>query len=80
MGDAISNTRKEITRTSDVGASPIIFIIAIFAIIGIGIYFFKDKIFKNKSKPQVEDKGESPETLQEPQASKINDKFAELNN
>ena len=60
--DAISSTKKEISPASssgDVTASPLIFIIAVFAVILIGLYFFKDRIFKNKSKNLSDLKQES---------------------
>jgi len=86
--DAISNAKKEKSPSSNAGGSPIIFILAIFAIIVIGLYLFKDKIFK-KSNAKTElpksenidnskDEPVKPETLTEPQATEINDKFAEM--
>jgi len=83
--DAISSAKKEASPSSNASGSPIIFILAIFAVIVIGLYFFKDKIFKKKVElPKVDTKTytkdeSKPETIQEPQATEINDKFAELN-
>ena len=86
--DALNQTKKKSTETHSetVGASPLIFILAIFAIIIIGLYFFKDKIFKNKSKNLDElvkeqksnDDSTKPEqeTVSTEEAEKINDKFA----
>ena len=89
--DAISTTREKPNPNSSNGsASPLIFILAIFAIIVIGLYFFKDKLFKGKSKnldelvkeskTEVKPKEEKPkeETLPKQEAEKINDKFAKL--
>jgi len=84
--DAISNAKKEKSPSSNAGGSPIIFILAIFAIIVIGLYLFKDKLFKKsnaktelpKSETNSKDEPVKPETLTEPQATEINDKFAEL--
>jgi len=87
--DALSHKTTKEAHSSNgkhVEASPIIFILAIFAVIVIGLYLVKDKIFKKSTElPKSEnidnskDKPTKPETITESQATEINDKFAELN-
>ena len=90
--DAISgNKSKEHNPSKDSSSgytSPLIFILAIFAVIVIGLFFFKDKILKKKTKnldELVKEKNEEkpepktetkPETLPKEEAEKIIDKFA----
>lgn len=89
--DALSTTKEKPNPNSSNGSgSPIIFILAIFAVIVIGLYFFKDKLFKGKSKNLDElvkesktevkpkDDKSKQETLPKNEAEKINDKFAKL--
>jgi len=85
--DALSKTKsKESITSKSVSASPLIFILVIFSIIVIGLFFFKDKIFKKKStnlsdmKQNSEPEKTEIEAVTEPEATEINDKFAELNN
>ncbi len=88
--DAISNTKKPDSRPSktSVNASPIIIIIAIISVVGLVLFLFKDKIFKKKIQnldelKQKEDPVSEPtetETLEEPEAEKINEKFSDLSN
>lgn len=96
--DAISgNKSKEQSPSKDsssVTASPLIFILAIFAVIVIGLFFFKDKIFRKKTKnldELVKEKNEEkkeesksepkvePEVIPKDEAEKISDKFAKKN-
>lgn len=89
--DAISDRKKNDlppkSNSSSTDASPIIFIIAILSLVVLGLFFFKDRIFKKKpqnlddtkkdepiTEPEIE-----PETLQEPELSEINEKFEVLN-
>ena len=90
--DAISDSKsKEHNPTKDSSsgyASPLILILAIFAVIVLCLFFFKDKIFRKKSKnldelvkKQKEEKPEptpepKQETVTEEKAEQISDKFA----
>ena len=91
--DAISdNKSKEQNPSKDSSSgytSPLIFILAIFAVIVIGLFFFKDKIFRKKTKnldelvkeqksnEEPEPKTETKqETLPKEEAEKIDNKFA----
>ncbi len=89
--DAISSSKsKEQSPPKDSSgtASPLILIIAVFAVILIGLYFFKDKIFKKKTKNLTdlvkEKNNEKPEpktetkqeTLPKEESEKIENKFA----
>ena len=87
--DAISQSKaKESSTSESVNSSPIILIIAVISIIAVGLFLFKDKIFKKKSndKPKEFQKVEEPddsqdegsEILQEPEAREINEKFEKL--
>lgn len=95
--DAISTTKKESPPSNSSGGSngsPIIFIIAIIALVTIGLIFFKDKLFKNKTKnltdlaePKFEEKPKAeeeepkpePEVLQDKEKTDVEKKFADLN-
>jgi len=69
------------------GGSPVILILAVLSIIAVGLFLFKDKIFKKKDiknlsdikqeEPPKEEPTE-PETLEGSEAQEANDKFAKL--
>lgn len=74
--DAITNTKSKIPTSDGIcNGSPIILILAIFAVIVVGLYFFRDKLFKKT--PIELPKIETKEPEKEPKIT--NDKFAELN-
>ena len=84
--DAITSTKSKIpTSDGTSNGSSIFFILAIISLIAIGLYFFKDKIFKKSTKLNDTQKDDTqkdvpvkPETLEEPELTEINDKFAEM--
>jgi hypothetical protein len=84
--DAISNKKKDDLppkSNSNVDASPIIFIIAILSLVVIGLFLFKDRIFKKKNQNLSDTKQEEPtkepdaepETITGQEAIDINEKF-----
>lgn len=91
--DALSGAKKESTKStskdiSSLGASPLIIILAMVAVLFTVIYLFKDKLFKNKNKnlkELVDEQKQEPETpveptkqetVQSPEDKDLQDKFA----
>ena len=89
--DAISDSKSKEqppSKDSPGNTSPIILILVVMSLIVLGLFFFKDKIFRKKTKnldelvkEKKEEKPEpktetKPETLPKEEAEKINDKFA----
>jgi len=73
--DAISQPPKTkesgSSKNGYVGASPIVFIISILAIISIVLFLFKDRIFKKKSENQnLSDLADKPKEEQDTQEEK----------
>lgn len=91
--DALSGAKKESNKStskdiSSLGASPLIIILAMIAVLVTVIYLFKDKLFKNKNKnlkELVDEQKQEPETpveptkqetVQSPEDKDLQDKFA----
>jgi len=80
---------KPTSNDGSMGGSPIILILAVLSIIAVGLFLFKDKIFKKKNAPNLKDiKQDKPEPIPEPtepkvlkddEAQEVQDKFADLN-
>lgn len=88
---ALSRDESKKDQPPNLDSSPVIFIIIGLAVVGLILFLFKDKLFKKKNilkKPdeiKIEQITEpvqepvQPEPVQEPEATQINSKFAELN-
>lgn len=83
-------SKNKTESNTPLSASPLIFILAGIAIFVALIYFFKDSIFKNKTKnldelveekkteTETEPEPTEPETLTPEESEPIQDKFAKL--
>lgn len=92
LGKISEKKEPSTSKSPQSSASPLIFIIVIIAVIGLIVYFFRDKIFKNGKIPNLKDfvkekesqqkpekKEETkPETLSKTESEKLQKKFAPL--
>ena len=87
--EPVQKPKKDPPSKTDSGGngSALVLIIAIISVIGIGLYLFKNQIFKNKPKelpkepkqdPPIEETTTEPEVLEGKEKEEISDKFAKL--